>query len=342
VRDAIRSRAGVPSRLRCALSALSVAAGLGIAAPANAQVQIIGYLGNFDVYNRTGQAVNDFEITLLGVSRSQVVGAWNFSVWGAPTITTNGTDTFVHYAKSNPLLPDLQPGGLSHFGVHSTSLIPQSALKFTWTLDGVPVNTPPQPNLPPPPPAAAPLPIPLPVAEIQIEHAPEPAPGVPADIVIPIIRNTATVPVFVQVRTGPPASGALSLDDLLPGQRGDTLASETEVELELLEPGAILELNHRGTNANSTQSVLLDYTVFRTIDDPNAPNKFKGLAPDLANPLGTSFNAVVVGPVPEPEVWATMLVGLGLVAGAVRRRAKGARNLDMADLRGNGRTTSLR
>jgi hypothetical protein len=328
------------SAMQRALRSLTVLIAFGLVAPASAQVQILGYLGNFDVYNRTGQAVNDFEITLLNVPSSQVTGTWNFSVWGAPSVTSNGADTFVHYAKSDPLQPDLQPGGLSHFGVRTLTAIPQSSLQFTWTLDGAPVNTPPQPNLPPPPAAAPPLPIPLPVPEIEIEHALEPTTGATINSVIPSIRNTASVPVFVQVRTGPPVNGALTLDDLMPGQRGDALASEIEVELELLEPGAILQLNHRGTNADSSQSVLIDYTVFRTIDDPNAPKKFKGLAPDLADPLGTSFNAVVVGPVPEPQTWATMAVGLGLVASVLRRRAKRVVRTRVRDVRAPKLTVS--
>ena len=63
---------------------------------------IYGSLGNFDIINDTGQTAHGFEIELDGTLPSNVFSTFGapYNRYGTPTITTDGTNTFVRYEST--------------------------------------------------------------------------------------------------------------------------------------------------------------------------------------------------------------------------------------------------
>ncbi len=61
-----------------------------------------GSLGNFDIINDTGQTAHGFEIELDGCLPSNVFSTFGspYNRYGTPTITTDGTNTFVRYEST--------------------------------------------------------------------------------------------------------------------------------------------------------------------------------------------------------------------------------------------------
>jgi hypothetical protein len=83
---------------------LTIAAALAIvsfSAPAFATT-MYGSLGNFDIINDTGQTAHGFEIELDGCLPSNVFSTFGspYNRYGTPTITTDGTNTFVRYESA--------------------------------------------------------------------------------------------------------------------------------------------------------------------------------------------------------------------------------------------------
>jgi hypothetical protein len=63
---------------------------------------LYGSLGNFDCINDTGSTAHGFEIELDGCLPSSVAATFGapYNRYGTPTITTDGTNTFVRYAST--------------------------------------------------------------------------------------------------------------------------------------------------------------------------------------------------------------------------------------------------
>src|SRR5450755_3214486 len=67
--------------------------------PAMAQTtNLFGSLGNFDVYNDTGQDAHGFQIELDGVQAQQVPYTFNSTRYGGPTIIPFAGGVYVRYA----------------------------------------------------------------------------------------------------------------------------------------------------------------------------------------------------------------------------------------------------
>ncbi|QSA97626.1 VPLPA-CTERM sorting domain-containing protein [Methylococcus sp. EFPC2] len=200
-------------KLNCKQASLLLAGAFGavslIAAPeaSASAVQIIGSLGNFDVYNRTGNSVDGFEIEIHGLSQGGYLGSWNYSYFGRPTETYysdlgDGSSGY-RIVYSNNLNPSqsLLSGGLTHFGIHYSGST--TGINYDWLKRDVsnnlvrvatpPPSTPPTPASPPPP---APAVLPTPVIEVENEdpvtHAPLPQPRVTYTV-----RNENDRPIWV-------------------------------------------------------------------------------------------------------------------------------------------------
>lgn len=83
-------------------STIAVAIVLSVMSPAIAVPTIYGALGNFDCINDTGTTAHGFEIELDGCLPSNVLSTFGapYNRYGTPTITTDGTNTFVRYAST--------------------------------------------------------------------------------------------------------------------------------------------------------------------------------------------------------------------------------------------------
>jgi hypothetical protein len=109
-------------RLKAISATVLIAGSIGAA---NASVQIIGYLGNFDVYNRTGSAMEGFEVDLPGLNTGDLMSGYP-TYCGSAFQCGNGyntsTELGVVYDGNNPsaYTSSVADGGITHFGVHVT------------------------------------------------------------------------------------------------------------------------------------------------------------------------------------------------------------------------------
>jgi Viral BACON domain/S-layer homology domain len=117
---------------------------LAFSASAQSAVTITGALSNFDVYNRTGQPVNGFDITLAGITPAEILQTWTNFHYGAPSVAAdNAGNTVVRYRSATI---KTAANGLEHFGVVLRNFEQPLSKTFTWTLNGVAVSTPPVPQ----------------------------------------------------------------------------------------------------------------------------------------------------------------------------------------------------
>jgi hypothetical protein len=86
---------------RCQLTIAVALAIVSFSAPAFATT-MYGSLGNFDIINDTGQTAHGFEIELDGCLPPDVSSTFGspYNRYGTPTITTDGTNTFVRYEST--------------------------------------------------------------------------------------------------------------------------------------------------------------------------------------------------------------------------------------------------
>src|SRR5437870_5692914 len=78
------------------------------------QVDVIGSLSNFDVFNRTGLPVNDFKITIFGLNPGLIRSTYVNPIWGAPQIMPMPDNVMIKWGPS-PFFA--APGQVMHFGV---------------------------------------------------------------------------------------------------------------------------------------------------------------------------------------------------------------------------------
>ena len=114
------------------------------ASPAQAQtgLRIVGALSNFDCYNDTSNDCEGFEIEIEGIHKEQVAHTWNYSVFGAPTVTDGGTpgapSAIVRYHSNTNVL---RSGGVTHFGVSLTYYTQPGTILRRW-LPATTINVP--------------------------------------------------------------------------------------------------------------------------------------------------------------------------------------------------------
>jgi hypothetical protein len=277
--------------LAAAAGVLSVSAGEAKAS------QIVGYLGNFDVYNNTPEATDDFELNIPNVSRSSILGTWNSNPhYGAPTITDlpGGAGQFVHYVGRSA---DITPvGGVEHFGVIMPTF--PTGITYQWSRHGVPVGTPelfPQPVVTIVPPSPA---------------TPE-RPETPETVQVEIENQTETEFWVEFERTE--VEGEVGLEDLMPDS--DLVNSATPFDdhqgARRFRPGdKLVDDNPKGADDVLRSTV----QVVRLFESDEKGKQ--------GAPIGTFMTAAVIAatPVSVPEPTGVAVLGLGTTALLARRR----------------------
>lgn len=328
---------------------------------------VVGFLGNFDAVNTTGQEAHGFEIELEGLHASDITDTFGglgrgfpttVERYGAPVITEYATGVRIDYMSSydavkgwavgTPVAPAgfttggescWSGGGLGygpgtpcdHFGV-GTARNPTKTT-YSWLLGSSPgtltngvvslpapvyqviPQQPPAPNLPPPPPVV--------IAQVE---APKPE------------NNTEFGDaVWVKVYTTE-LDHAVRLEDLVGDNNAIKQArSHTEVEWQLLQfdsgksaapqPGnGMLELGLAQPVGANAESIIRRYEYYQFAGKGYDPGTHEALlfgndsnpgAGDVGNFIGAQNGAVNLlgnpAPVPEPEAWAMMLSGIGLM-----------------------------
>ena len=122
------------------LAAVCSMATLGLSAPANADVTIIGALSNFDCPNNTPEPCDEFEIEFEGPHCSDIYGFWGNYNYGLPTMVLkpSGTGVIITYKRLGRIT---QPGVIEHFGVHMTNFGLITSRVFRWKHNGVVINS---------------------------------------------------------------------------------------------------------------------------------------------------------------------------------------------------------
>ena len=149
------------------LFALTALAAGFAARPAQAQtaLQIVGALSNFDCYNTTPSDCEGFEIEIEGIHKEQVAHTWNYSAYGAPTVTDGGTaalpSAIIRYHSNSAVV---HTGGVTHFGVTLTYYTKPGTISRRW----LPASTINVPN-----PAPAPYILPAHQAQLTVNNGVE-------------------------------------------------------------------------------------------------------------------------------------------------------------------------
>ncbi len=221
-----------------------------LSAPASAQVRIIGYLGNFDVYNETEHECNEFEIELEGPHPEDVYHTYHNPNYGTPTITALPGNIGIRLVYTTPNHATA-PHALEHFGVSITAGHPITAQRFNWVIGGL------NPPYPPPPPPPPPPPLAMPLIESEVLYLPTGA----------ILRQTVTNVdplgrvIWVQ-RREVVAQREVALEELMPEDpliQGANQVDEGPERLLVNEP---LVIDEDGPRAGELNSAVIVYDVF--------------------------------------------------------------------------------
>jgi len=303
---------------------------------AGASVQIIGYLGNFDVYNRTGSSMEGFEIDLPGLSTSDLQSYYPTycgSAFGCGAGHNTSTGLGVVYGNSgqnpNAIVAN---GGITHFGVHLTK-VPSAAISYNWldrnTSDGklyyqgttnIAAG---YPTPPPPPPVVSNTTVVTPNWVINGSNQ-----------LVATITNTTDHPFWVQ-GVSAEDNTTLTLDQLF--STDPLFSTLTMAEAQLLEPGDTL--SEPGDILASTiggramfwiygfsglereTDVRDDGRVVYGHDCPDTGCDFTTMHGALQSRMMTAANIGEVTPVPVPVAAWLMGSGLaGLFSFGARRR----------------------
>jgi hypothetical protein len=95
-----------------------------------AQPAVTGTLSNFDVYNRTGQEANDFDLVLDGIAPGDIGNLYTGDYPNVSVVPTAGGTRIRWTGSSTP------PGGSAHFGLTLADDLDPSAVQMNWTFNG--------------------------------------------------------------------------------------------------------------------------------------------------------------------------------------------------------------
>jgi hypothetical protein len=249
-----------------------------VAVPAQAYWTTVS---NFDVYNYTGQTVNDFHLKLTNVPLAGLGALWTGSY---PTVSTVGDWYWAEATWTGASTPN---GGHAHFGANILYTGGSSnyfSSEYWWTKDGVRLTN----NLPPPPNGGV------------WWH------GIYLTAALLNPNSIGTSSMWVERRTNV-VDGPVLLDDLMvdsPIWNSATIVDQQPVEI---LPGQALSYDFvAGTAPLDSTNYVMMYNVYE--DNNGAPGPL----------VATFLNAISV---PEPSTLALLGIGaVNLLAYALRRR----------------------
>ncbi len=328
-------RKSIPGRLVLA-AAIGCATSFGAmsAHATGAGVKIIGYLGNFDVYNQTGSEMEGFEVEMEGLDSSDLVSTYCFSAFGCGSGFNTGTGLAVVHDGNNgqPFVPN---NGITHFGVHLRRT-PTGRIDYNWLDRGTDnvlyiagTSTPAAGQVPVTPPAPAPVVQPAVLTPVW-NFDPN------TQALTPAITNDTNHPLWVQ-GVSAEDNELLTLEQLLADN--DLFTSLMMAEPQLLDPGdSLVELEDILASTIGGRAVFWIYTYTGpdalTDDLPGEENDVFnadcGTTCDFATMGGESppqsrmMTAANLGPVPVPATLPLLLSGLGLLGTALHRKASAA------------------
>lgn len=296
---------------------------------ASASVQIIGYLGNFDVYNRTGSAMEGFEVGLPGLDKSDLMTGYptycgSAFQCGAGYNTTSGLS--VVYDGNNPSAysSSVADGGITHFGVHVTKW-PVGNISYNWLdrntsdnqlyIAGTNILAAGQVTQTSPPP------VPEPVSQAVVIT---PDWTLNGSTLSAVVKNTTNRPIWVQGVSAEDVD-AVSLDELM--ANNPLFSNLPMAEAQLLDPGdALTEAGDLAASSFGGRAMfwVYDYTGPEDIADTtdegiNIYNKacqtcdFETMHGTLQSRMMTSVD---LGPAPVPvpaamPLFLSALTGIG-------------------------------
>ncbi|MBI1338335.1 MAG: PEP-CTERM sorting domain-containing protein [Phycisphaera sp.] len=306
-----------------------------------------GSLSNFDCINDTGQEAHGFEIELDNCSPSDVYSTFGapYNRYGTPTITTDGTNTFVRYESTynngawaagtvsgtysptgghslfngaTPGYPGNIPG--DHFGV-ALSINPSNTV-YTWLLDGgggTLVKAGSSVKIPAPvlKQVAAANPV-NPLAVQAVIQAPPPEVGQQ-------LADAIWAKVFITVVEN---AGPVELDDLVLGNAVVPPETETEIEWILLQDDPAnpdrQEKMDEGDVAAGNESITRCYEFYNYIGEYDPENHEAlsdaydpSLVGDYLGNQNVAFNFAAA--IPEPATCVLLGALMGCVTMARRR-----------------------
>jgi hypothetical protein len=323
-------------RLKAISATVLIAGSIGAA---NASVQIIGYLGNFDVYNRTGSAMEGFQVDLPGLTTGDLMSGYP-TYCGSAFQCGNGYNTStglgVVYDGNNPAAytSSVADGGITHFGVHVTKW-PTGNIVYNWLdrnstdnqLYIAGTNTLAAGQIAPPsPPVIVPEPVPQAVVIT-------PDWTLNGSTLTAIVKNTTNRPIWVQGVSAEDVS-AVTLDELM--ANNPLFSNLPMAEAQLLDPGdALTEAGDLAASSFGGRAMfwVYDYTGPEDIADTtdegiNIYNKacvtcdFATMHGSLQSRMMTSVD-IGTAPVPVPAAMPLFLSALAGLGWFGRRRNSG-------------------
>ncbi|GMV27162.1 MAG: hypothetical protein AMXMBFR58_31930 [Phycisphaerae bacterium] len=205
-----------------------------------ARTNIIGGLGNFDVYNETEDECDEFEIELEGAHPEDVYHTYYNPNYGPPTITSLPGNTGIRVTYAHPK-HTTAIHGLEHFGVSLKDMSIITAQRFQWK----PVY-----KAPPPP-------LEMPMITTEIVDTPA-GPKVRETV---LNADTFGRAMWVQ-RRETVAAGEVRLEQLMPDDPLILGANLLDLDPELIEVGVPL-INDEGLpSPGDIESEVIAYEVY--------------------------------------------------------------------------------
>ena len=310
-----------------------------------------GALSNFDAINDTGQTAHGFEIELDGCLPSNVLSTFGspYNRYGTPTITTDGTNTFVRYesaysngtwavgTSSGAYAPTgghslffPQYGGAAaypnvpgdHFGV-GTNITPTNTV-YHWMVDGGNGTL---ANF------GSSVKIPAPVFAVVAPANPVNPAGVQAVIQAPPpevgqqMADAIWAKTFITVVQNP---GPVNLNDLVLGNAAVPPETETEIEWQLLQSNParpdLAEKLDVGDLVGANESITRRYEFYKytgAYDPENHEALNEAYDPLHVGDFLGNQNAAANFAVPEPSSFVLAVLGvLGLGFAARRNKSR--------------------
>lgn len=234
---------------RMGLAAIVALGLVGGYTTAQADVIIIGGLGNFDTPNNTGDDCNEFDIELEGPHCEDVYHTYHNYNYHAPSIEPLPGNIGIRVVYRNPQHAT-HANSIEHFGVSIRGGVQITAQRFQWIPGTVGV-----PNPPPPPPPPPPLPMPIITSDVLF---------LPTGIVLrETVQNVDEFGRSIWIRRSETtASREVALEELMVDDPLIQGTTPIDVEFERLHPGDLMIEDEDADTLAELSSHVMVYEIF--------------------------------------------------------------------------------